>query len=70
MICCPGWMLWITSCADRLDLDLLDEIPRDLEIHVRLQQRQPHLAQRFPHVGLGYLPEPAQVPKRVLELAA
>ena len=63
-------MLWMTSCPRDLALDPLDEIARHLEIHVGFQQRQAHLAQGIADVGLGNLAEAAQVPERVLELAA
>ena len=50
-------------------VDALDEIARDLEVHVRVQQREPHVAQRVADVGLGNLPEAAQVAENILELA-
>ena len=56
--------------ADRFRLHAIDEIARHLEIDVRLQQRHAHFAQGFTDIFLGYLSEPAQVPERVLELAA
>ena len=63
-------MLWTTSWPRALAFDPLDEIPRDLEIHVGFQQRQPHLAQGLAGVGLGDLAQAAQVPEGVLQLAA
>ncbi len=56
--------------ADGFGFDAFDEVARDLEIHVGLEQRQPHLAQRLADVGLGDLAEAAQVAKGVLEPAA
>ena len=56
--------------AEGLGLDALDEIARDLEIHVGFQQGQPHFPQGFARVGLGDLAEAAQVPESVLQLAA
>jgi hypothetical protein len=56
--------------ADGLGFDALDEIARDLEIHVGFQQRHADFAERVCDVGLGNFSEPAQVSKRVLELAA
>ena len=52
--------------AERFILDILDEVARDLEIHVRVQQRHAHLAQRLGHVGFGDLPQPAQIAKGLL----
>src|SRR5438132_113984 len=56
--------------ADGLGFNALDEIPGHLEIDVRFQQRQAHLAQGLPNVGFGDFPQPAQVPKGVLEFVA
>jgi hypothetical protein len=56
--------------AERLGFDALDEIARDLEIHVGLQQCHPHFAQGVAGVALGNFAEAAQVAKGVLELAA
>ena len=56
--------------ADGLGFDALDEIAGDLEIHVGFQQRHADFAERVGDVGLGNFPEPAQVAKGVLELAA
>ncbi len=56
--------------AEGLGFDALDEIARDLEIHVGLQQCHADFAQRLGDVGLGNFSEPAQVAKGVLEFAA
>jgi hypothetical protein len=56
--------------AEGFDFDALDEIPRHLEIHVGLQQSQPHFPQGLAGIGLGDLAEAAQVPESVLKLAA
>ena len=56
--------------ADGLGFDALDEIAGDLEIDIRFQQRHADFAQRIGDVGLGNLPEPAQVAEGVLELGA
>ncbi len=56
--------------AEGFDFDALDEIPGDLEVHIGLQQGQPHLAQGIAGVGLGDFAEAAQVLESVLELAA
>src|SRR6266511_3997448 len=47
-----------------------DFIERDLEIHVGVQQRHAHFAQRIGDVGVGNCSKTAQVFKTVLELAA
>jgi len=39
--------------AEGFCFDALDEVARDLEIHVRFQQRHAHLTQRFANVFLG-----------------
>ena len=70
MICWPGWMLWMTSCAEGLGLDALNEIAGDLEIDIGLQQRHADLAEGIGDVGLGDFAEAAQVFEGVLELAA
>ena len=70
MICWPGWTLWTTSDTDRLGFDALDEIARDLEVHVRLQQGHAHFAQGIGDVALGNFSEAAQIAEGVLELAA
>ena len=56
--------------TERLGLDALDEIARDLEIHVGFQQRHAHFAQGVADVALGNFSEAAQIAKGVLELAA
>src|SRR5208282_2866216 len=56
--------------AEGLGLDALDEIPRNLEVHVGFEQGLPHFAQGFACDGLGDLAQATQVPESVLELAA
>jgi hypothetical protein len=56
--------------AERFGFDALDEVARDLEIHIGFQQSHPHLAQGVADVGLGNFPEAAQVLEGVLELGA
>ena len=56
--------------AEGLVFDSFDEVSDYFEIHVRVQQRQPDLAQGITHVGFGDFAQPAQVAKRVLEFAA
>jgi len=56
--------------ANGLGFDALDEIARDLEIHVGFQQRHADFAEGVGDVGLGNFPEPAQISEGVLELAA
>src|SRR5688572_14540549 len=56
--------------AERLGLHPVDEIPGNLEIHVRFQQRHPHLAQRVADVLFRNLAETAKILESVLELAA
>ena len=70
MICWPGWMLWMTSWPRDFGFDALDEIARDLEIHVGFEQRHAHFAEGVADVVFGNLAEAAQVAERVLELAA
>ena len=55
--------------ADGLLLHALDEVARDFEVHVGIEQREAHVAQRVADVGLGNLAEAAQVAEDVLELA-
>ena len=55
---------------DGFGLDSLDEIPGNLEIHIRFEQSHPHLAQRFPDVVLGDFSEATQVLESVLQFAA
>jgi hypothetical protein len=57
-------------CAEGLNFDALNEIPRHLEIHVGFQQGQPHFPQGLARIGLGDFAEPTQVPEGVLKLAA
>ena len=54
--------------AERLFLDPRDEILRDLEIDVRLEQRQPHLAHGVVDVRLADRPVAAEVLEDVLQL--
>ena len=56
--------------AERLGFDALDEIARDLEIHVGFEQRHADFAQGVAGVGLGNFAEAAQILEGVLELAA
>ncbi len=56
--------------AERLGFDALDEIARDLEIHVGVEQGHAHFAQGIADVALGNLAEAAQVAEGVLELGA
>ncbi len=56
--------------ADGLGLDPLDEVAGHLEIHIRLQQGQPDLAQGVADIALGDLAQAPQVPEGLLELAA
>jgi hypothetical protein len=53
--------------AHRLFLDRLDELFRDAEMHVGLQQRHADLAQRGFHVGLAQFPFSAHVFEHALE---
>ena len=54
--------------AQRLLLHTLDEIARDLEVHIGVEQRHAHLAQRVADVALGNFPKPAQVFENLLQL--
>jgi hypothetical protein len=54
---------------DGFGFDALDEIARHLEIHISVEQREAHIAQRVGHVFLGDFPETAQILENVLELA-
>jgi len=56
--------------ADRLLPHRLDEILRDLEIHVRIQQRHAHVAQGVGHVIFADATLAGQVAEDVLQLAA
>src|SRR4051812_12498379 len=55
---------------ERFGFDPFDEIPHDLEVYVRVQQRETYLAQGIAHILFGNLAKPAQVPKCILEFAA
>ena len=70
MICWPGWTLWMTSSAERLRFDALDEIARHLEIDIRFQQGHAHFAQGIGDVALGNLSQAAQIFKHLLQFAA
>ena len=53
--------------AERFGFDALDEIARDLEIHVGFEQRHAHFAQGVAGVALGNFSEAAQISKGVLK---
>ena len=53
--------------ADRLGLDLVDELLDDLEVDVGLEQRQANFAQRLLHVLFGERGLPAQGLERALK---
>ena len=55
--------------TDGFGFNPIDEIPRHLEIDIRLQQRHPYLTEGFADVFLRNLPEPPQIAKRILQFA-
>ena len=66
----------LLRAGDRLD-DLLadralahrrDELPHDLQVHIGLEQRDAHVAERFLEVGLGDARPPAQALESEREL--
>ena len=56
--------------AERFNLHPLDKIAGHLEIDVGFQKRLAHFAQRVARVFLGDFPQSAEVPERILQLAA
>ena len=54
--------------AKRPFLHALDEVARDFEIHVSLEQRHAHFAQRVGHVAVSDFSKPAQVFENLLQL--
>ncbi len=55
---------------ERLGLYALDEVARDLEINVSLQQCLPHFPEGIARVGLADFAQAPQVPESAFKLAA
>jgi len=66
----PGLNALDDLLPERLGPDALDEVARDLEVDVGLQQGLPHLPEGRAGVGLADLAQAPQIPKDLLQLAA
>lgn len=56
--------------AESFRLDLLDEIPGDLEINIRIKKGRADIAQRIGDVGLRDFPKAAEIAEGILQLLA
>ena len=66
--CWPGVRLFCTSCAERALAHLRDELLDDVEVDVRLEQREPDLAHRARDRLLVERAAALEVAERALEL--
>src|SRR5262249_43092241 len=55
---------------ERVTLDRLDEVADDSDVHVGLEEREPHVAQRFLDVALGDPPLAPELAHQGIELLA